>query len=90
MFTLQVYLYVIYLAGVFMITLYDFWRGLEKEERIQFCETAKISYGYMESHLIHGRKKPSMETIQKMVDASNKKLTHKSIFDFFLRKTNAA
>lgn len=69
-----------------MLTLYDFWRSLEKNERIQFCETTKISYGYMESHLIHGRKKPSMETIQKMVDASNKKLTHKSIFEFFLGK----
>lgn len=67
-----------------MTTLYDFWRGLEKNERIKFCETTSISYGYMESHLIHGRKKPSMETIQKMIDASNETLTHKSIFDFFL------
>lgn len=73
-----------------MITLYDFWRSLNKDERIQFCANTKISYGYMESHLIHGRKKPSMETIQKMVDASNKKLTHKSIFDFFLGKSKAA
>ena len=73
-----------------MVTLYDFWRGLDKDQRIQFCETTDISYGYMESHLIHGRKKPSMETIQKIVDASDKKLTHKIIFDFFLRKTNAA
>ena len=69
-----------------MVTLYDFWRGLEKCERIQFCETTSISYGYMESHLIHGRKKPSMDTIQKMVDASNKKLTHEGLFNFFLRK----
>lgn len=73
-----------------MITLYDFWRGLDKDQRIKFCETTKISYGYMESHLIHGRKKPSMETIQKMVDASNNQLTHKSIFDFFLNKSSVA
>ncbi|MDH0032040.1 MULTISPECIES: transcriptional regulator [unclassified Acinetobacter] len=71
-----------------MLTLYEFWRGLEKSERIQFCETASISYRYMESHLIHGRKKPSMETIQKMVDASNKKLTHEGLFNFFLGKTS--
>ncbi|MBP8005841.1 MAG: XRE family transcriptional regulator [Acinetobacter sp.] len=67
-----------------MLTLYDFWRGLEKVERIHFCEVTSISYGYMESHLIHGRKKPSMDTIQKMVDASNKKLTHEGLFNFFL------
>lgn len=72
-----------------MLTLYDFWRGLEKSERVQFCETTKISYGYMESHLIHGRKKPSMETIQKMVDASDEKLTHKGIFEFFLGSSAA-
>lgn len=72
-----------------MLTLYDFWRGLSKGERIQFCDDTKISYRYMETHLIHGRKKPSMETVQKMVDASNQKLTHKSIFDFFLGKSTA-
>lgn len=70
-----------------MLSLYDFWRGLSKDERIQFCEITKISYGYMESHLIHGRKKPTMETIQKMVDASNKKLTHEGLFEFFLGKS---
>lgn len=43
----------------------------------------------MESHLIHGRKKPSMETIQKMVDASDEKLTHKGIFEFFLGSSAA-
>lgn len=89
LFTSKVYLCLIYLIGVFMLTLYDFWRGLSKGERIQFCDDAKISYRYMETHLIHGRKKPSMETVQKMVDASNQKLTHKSIFDFFLGKSTA-
>ena len=69
-----------------MLTLYDFWRGLDKSERIHFCEVTSISYGYMESHLIHGRKKPSMDTIQKMVDASEKKLTHEGLFNFFLGK----
>lgn len=86
MFTLWVYLYGIYPVGVCMVTLYEFWRGLEKSERIRFCEITSISYGYMESHLIHGRKKPSMDTIQKMVDASNKKLTHEGLFIFFLGK----
>lgn len=67
-----------------MLTLYSYWRGLNESERRKFCEEAKVTYGYMETQLIHARKKPRMETIQKMVDASNKKLTHKSLFDFFL------
>ncbi|MFV5443361.1 XRE family transcriptional regulator [Acinetobacter oleivorans] len=67
-----------------MLTLYSYWRGLNESERLKFCEEAKVTYGYMETQLIHARKKPRMETIQKMVDASNKKLTHKSLFDFFL------
>lgn len=74
----------------FVITLYDYWKGLSKEERVRFCEKSKVTYGYMESHLIHGRKKPSMETVQAMVDASNKHLTHKSIFDFFLQQHRVA
>lgn len=73
-----------------MLTLYDFWRSLTKSERVQFCDSAKISYRYMETHLIHGRKKPSMETIQKIVDASNQKLTHKGIFESFLGKSAAS
>lgn len=73
-----------------MVTLYDFWRGLTKAERVKFCEATQISYRYMENHLIHGRKKPSMETIQKIVDASDQKLTHKSIFEFFLSKSVAS
>ena len=66
------------------MNLYDFWRSLTKEGRINFCQKANLSYGYMETHLIHRRKKPSMETIQAMIDASNEKLSHKSLFDFFL------
>ncbi|MGU3311795.1 MULTISPECIES: XRE family transcriptional regulator [unclassified Acinetobacter] len=73
-----------------MPTLYEFWRGLSKSERVQFCSNAKVSYRYMETHLIHGRKKPSMETIQNMVNASNSELTHKSLFDFFLGKPTTA
>lgn len=81
----------VYLIGVIlMFTLYEYWRGLEKHERIQFCEKSNVSYGYMESHLIHGRKKPSMETVQALVDASDEKLSHKGLFEFFLQKSTAA
>lgn len=44
----------------------------------------------MEVHLIHGRKKPGMDTLQAIVDASNKKLTHEGLFNFFLNKAPAA
>jgi hypothetical protein len=73
-----------------MLTLYEYWKSLSREERIIFCKKAKISYGYMESHLIHGRKNPSMEKIQAIVDASSKKLTHESLFSFFLKKAPVA
>lgn len=72
-----------------MPNLYSFWRELSECDRKEFCKKAEVSYGYMETHLIHGRKKPRMETIQKMVDASNQKLTHKSLFDFFLRTSKS-
>lgn len=72
-----------------MLTLHSYWRGLSESDRIKFCEKAEVTYGYMETHLIHARKKPRMETIQ-MVEASNQKLTHKSLFDFFLGTSKTA
>ncbi|QQN89406.1 MULTISPECIES: XRE family transcriptional regulator [Acinetobacter] len=69
-----------------MRNLYEYWKSLSEDERHIFCSRAGVSYGYMESHLIHGRKKPRMETIQAIVDASNNKLSHKKLFDFFLKK----
>lgn len=73
-----------------MMSLYDYWKALSEPEKREFCGTVGVSYGYMESHLIHGRKKPRMETIQAIVDASESKLTHKALFEFFLKKTIAA
>lgn len=73
-----------------MPNLYEFWRGLDRGGRVRFCNDANISYKYMESHLIHGRKKPSMETVQAIVNASNNKLTHKSLFEFFLGSSTVA
>jgi len=73
-----------------MPNLYDYWKTLSEAEKNQFCSSVGVSYGYMESHLIHGRKKPRMETIQAIVEASNNKLTHKNLFDFFLKKAPTA
>lgn len=69
-----------------MPNLYEFWKALSETEKNQFCLRVGVSYGYMESHLIHRRKKPRMETIQAIVDASNHKLSHKKLFEFFLKK----
>ena len=69
-----------------MPNLYDYWKSLDGIQKEHFCRSVGVSPGYMESHLIHGRKKPRMETIQAIVDASNNKLTHKNLFDFFLKK----
>ena len=73
-----------------MVTLYQYWKDLTPDERKKFCSDVGASYNYMESHLIHGRKKPSMEKIQAIVDASNEKLTHKGLFEFFLNRGSAA
>jgi hypothetical protein len=73
-----------------MLTLHSYWRGLSESDRLKFCKDAEVTYGYMETHLIHARKRPRMETIQKMVEASNQKLTHKSLFDFFLGTSKTA
>ena len=72
------------------MNLYDYWKSLSEEEKKIFCVEAGLSYGYMEVHLIHGRKKPRMETIQALVDASKKQLTHESLFNFFLKETQIA
>lgn len=73
-----------------MPNLYEYWKSLSEIEKNQFCSSVGISQGYMESHLIHGRKKPRMETIQAIVDASNDKLTHKNLFEFFLKRNPTA
>lgn len=39
-----------------MLTLHSYWRGLSESDRIKFCEKAEVTYGYMETHLIHARK----------------------------------
>lgn len=70
-----------------MLNLYDYWKSLNEIQKRKFCESVGVSIGYMESHLIHGRKRPRMETIQAIVDASNSKLSHKNLFEFFLKKT---
>jgi hypothetical protein len=73
-----------------MLKLYEYWKALSETEKNLFCKSVGVSYGYMESHLIHGRKKPRMETIQAIVDASNNKLSHKNLFEFFLKKSPSA
>lgn len=73
-----------------MLNLYEYWKSLNKNQKNIFCQKVGVSSGYMESHLIHGRKKPRMETIQAIVEASDNQLTHKDLFEFFLKKTSNA
>ncbi len=69
-----------------MDNLYQYWKSLSDAERRLFCQKVGVSYGYMESHLIHGRKKPRMDTIQALVDASNQQLSYQGLFQFFLEQ----
>lgn len=67
-----------------MKTLYEYWRSLSENEKQEFCQKVGVTYEYMNIHLIHKRRKPRLDAIQSMVDASNGVLTLESLFDFFL------
>ncbi len=68
------------------MNLYLFWRGLSAEQRKSFCKTAGIGYRYMDNHLVHRTKKPSIKTVDAMVRASNDALTHQGVIGFFMQE----
>ncbi len=68
------------------MNLYLFWRGLSAEQRKSFCKTAGIVYRYMDNHLVHRTKKPSIKTVDAMVRASNDALTHQDVIGFFMQE----
>ncbi|WP_257234907.1 MULTISPECIES: XRE family transcriptional regulator [unclassified Acinetobacter] len=71
------------------MNLYLFWRGLSAEQRKSFCKTAGIGYRYMDNHLVHRTKKPSIKTVDAMVKASNDALTHEDVIGFFMQASSA-
>lgn len=70
------------------MNLYKFWRELTPMQRRTFCEKASIGYRYMDNHLVHGNKTPSIRVVNAMVSASDGKLTHKDLVNFFLESNS--
>ena len=70
------------------MNLYKFWRELTPDERRSFCINASIGYRYMDNHLVHGKKSPSIKVLDAMVSASNGKLTHKDLVSFFVESNS--
>lgn len=66
------------------MNLYSFWRSLTADQRKAFCKKAAIGYRYMDNHLVHKTKKPSIRVVHAMVLASNKELTHEGVIKFFV------
>ncbi|AZC01425.1 XRE family transcriptional regulator [Acinetobacter pittii] len=67
-----------------MFNLYSWWRGLTQEQRKKFCVNANVGYRYMDNHLVHRNKNPSIKTVDSIVRNSNGEITHKGLIEFFL------
>lgn len=86
-YTLQVYLLVLGVKIGVKMNLYSFWRGLTAEQRKSFCRKAGIGYRYMDNHLVHRTKNPSIKTVDAMVKASNDALSHEDVIGFFMQES---
>ncbi|HDX6065146.1 XRE family transcriptional regulator [Acinetobacter baumannii] len=67
-----------------MFNLYKWWRSLSHEQRKNFCLKANVGYRYMDNHLVHRNKNPSIKTVDSIVRNSNGEITHKDLIEFFL------
>jgi uncharacterized protein HemY len=72
------------------MNLYDYWRKLSKSEKSEFAVKAVLSEQYIETHLIHRRKKPLIETMQRMAEASDGEVSYDDLFTFFYTKHEPA
>lgn len=57
---------------------------MSHEQRKNFCLKANVGYRYMDNHLVHRNKNPSIKTVDSIVRNSNGEITHKELIEFFL------
>ena len=69
-----------------MSDLYDYWSNLSHTEREAFAADSRLSVAYINTHLIHRRKIPSLAALKRLADASNGKLTYHGLCDFFIEE----
>lgn len=72
------------LYGVKVFDLYKWWRGLTQAERKDFCRRAKVGFRYMDNHLVHRNKNPSIKTLDAIVKNSSGQITHKDLIEYFI------
>ncbi len=68
-----------------MSNLYNYWRSLDDNQKESFAQRCDLKADYIETHLIHKRKTPPLDRLMKMAQASNGRLSHHGLCDFFLK-----
>ncbi len=66
-----------------MSNLHKYWLGLSPEQRQEFADKSGLSADYINTHLIHRRKIPSLSAIRRLADASDYGLDYLGLCDFF-------
>lgn len=67
-----------------MNNLRKYWLSLSPEQRQKFADSSVLSAEYINTHLIHRRKIPSLSAIKRLADASNGNLDYHELCDFFV------
>ena len=67
-----------------------FYNGLDDFERSAFADNAGRSRRYIETHLLHRRKMPTVQTMQNLASASSGACTYADVLDFFYGPNLAA
>jgi hypothetical protein len=62
-----------------------YYKQKSKEERESFAFKAHTSQAYIEIHLLSGKKKPTMDTMQNIADATDGEFQYADIVDFFYK-----
>ena len=70
-----------------MGNLHTYWLGLSPKDRKDFAAKSGLSHDYINTHLIHRRKIPSLSAIDCLATASNGDLSYHGLCDFFISKT---
>lgn len=70
-----------------MSNLHKYWLELSPEGRKAFAARSELSADYINTHLIHRRKIPSLSAIDRLAAASNGELSYHGLCDFFISET---
>jgi hypothetical protein len=69
-----------------MSNLHKYWLDLTPEQRQEFADNSVLSADYINTHLIHRRKIPSLSAINRLAEASHGELSYHGLCDFFINQ----